>query len=113
MNSAARLVAGRAPGVAWPIDGAHQRWSEASIKSTGPRSCEGSRLQSECVELGSTRSEFPRMSFFPTHDNRCGMSALTWTNPAESWGKLNMTRDLWDEQSHAAKRLCGPCPIGL
>lgn len=42
-------------GAVWPIDGAHQRWSEASIKSTGPRSCAGSRsgsrsaLESECV----------------------------------------------------------------
>lgn len=42
------------------------------------------------------------MSFFPTHDNRCGMSALTGTNPA-SRGKLDMTRDLWNEQSHAAQ----------
>lgn len=102
LNSARRLLAGCAPGVAWPIDSAHQRWTEASIKKHGTSLLWwGSGLRYECVRMhaGLRWAIEPRFSiplcgrqhpwmwmcFSLTRGNRCGMAAtpLTKTNPQD------------------------------
>lgn len=115
LNSAWRLLAGCAPWVVWPIDSAHQRWSEASIKKHGAsllRRGGGSGRSSLryvptalnvwthaglwwaieprfSIPLCGRRTEYPRTGFFQTHDNQCRMATtpLTRTNPPEPRGK--------------------------
>lgn len=44
MNSWQGVLAGCAPGVVWPIDSSHQRWTEASIKKHGGLALVGGSL---------------------------------------------------------------------
>lgn len=67
------------------------------LKARGRALVRGSRL-----ELSSRRPQLRSARESQYDDNRCGMSALTWTNPAASRGKRDMTRDLWKQRSHAA-----------